>query len=114
QSEDVQVSRCDVVVSHGGPEHALPQQLGVHIEDRSLVFRVKTRTIRIVPQHQPKVGIAAGGVVIIGVTDGSLVTAGGAGVADYPNARRLRRSRNWRCHDELVWPANEGVLPAAN
>jgi hypothetical protein len=58
------------MVAQGRPQHRLPQKGRVHVEDRALILGVSPVGIRVIPQHQPHVGIVAAGEGGIGVADG--------------------------------------------
>jgi hypothetical protein len=79
----------------------LAEHRGIHVEDRELVLRVGAVEVRVVPQHEPEVGAARAREREIHVAHRGGAGQAGSGVAQHPDAGRLRRSRD-RGRDEEI------------
>src|SRR5206468_4002105 len=112
QGEDVivgatltrRVGTVGVMVTEGGPEYGLPQHRGIavsRVEDRSLVLAIGAVRVSVIAQHQPQVGVARAGEVVIGIAHGPLLASRSAGVAQDPDAGGFGGPGQRRSEEEI-------------
>src|SRR5687767_7893554 len=93
------------MIAQRGPDDGFFQDVLIYIEDRNLILGVGAGAVGVVTEHQPQIGVAVGGELVISIANlglQALVAFGtrGAGVADYPSADGLTRT-GLRRRDEM-------------
>ena len=99
QSEHGLKGVLNFVISEGGPDRVLPQQVAERIKDRHLILRITPAKIGIVSQCQPNVGAPCARESRVRIPNRFHRTARGARIANRPDARRLRSQ--WRRYKKV-------------
>ena len=83
------------MIAQTRPQHGFSKHRAEHIKDGSLILSVLSGGVSIVAQHEPEIGAAVAGPLVIGVAHVALRFFARARIAQDPDAGRLPRANHW-------------------